>query len=712
MRSFLATSLVLLATAATAAAGQWWVPAAAHAQGAGGSVWRTDLVVHNFGPTDTTVTVTLLAQGADNSALATTASLAVPAGDTLVTEDAVATLFGTTGNGALKLDAAADQLVVTSRTFNQSPQGTFGQAIPGVAATAALGRGQTALLVGLAGTGGNRTNLGWVSLEPAATHVTVELVSATGESLGAAGFAEQPYGQTQLNDVFARLGVTPVASACARVTADGLIVPYASVVAPGSNDPVYVAAASSLDLGTELLFPAVAHSAGAAGSSWRTDAWVLNTASQPAIVVLELWLQNQANPSPARRTVTLAAGEQLALPDVVLDTFGLGSAQGALALHSDQLVLATSRTYNTAPAGTYGQSIPARLLTSLPGRGETAYLTGAAVSSGYRSNLGLVATSSGSRVDLTLRAADGSVLATASRSLGAAEQTQVNLGALFDASDFAGATVELALAAADADDAVVAAYLSVVDAASSDPTYVEAARSLGEDPGLDQVEETVIATTRALNAAVGSSGPKVIGGKAADAACVTVSYSGDTLLPGQSPEGKCWQAQIAFAGCEYGFDALGWAFRQEGEADADVCVVDGYPSTLAADLTTTLTDTGAGAQYVYGLDALLRLVLGFGQGARPQTALLAGEVHLDVNGAAVDGWADLAWDATVGGTGFQLFPVGVLRLEFPYPTETGTTTAEVSATFDGSEWVVVEVRLGYYHASFCVNLYTGEVRVC
>ena len=40
----------------------------------------------------------------------------------------------------------------------------------------------------------------------------------------------------------------------------------------------------------------------------------------------------------------------------------------------------------------------------------------------------------------------------------------------------------------------------------------------------------------------------------------------------------------------------------------------------------------------------------------------------------------------------------------------GVTTAEAAATFDGTEWVYVQVRLGYFRTSFYVNLVTGEVR--
>jgi hypothetical protein len=707
------TLLVLVMVALPVGAGQWWVPAAAHVAGAAGSVWRTDLLLHNFGSADASLTVTLLRQGADNSGLATTATLSVPADATVVVEDALLALFEHTGNAALKLDAATDQLVVTSRTFNQSSHGTFGQAIPGATDGSTLAAGQTALLLGLSGTDGRRTNLGWVSLEDAAVTVTVELLGADGQALASASFAERPYGQTQLNDLFGRLGSAPTASAYARVSASGRIQPYASVVAAGSNDPVYVAAQGNLDLATSALFPAVAHVAGAGDTSWRTDAWFLNPTSQRAAVDLELLLQNQANPNPPLVRVTLAPGEQREVADLVLAAFGLASAQGAVLVHADQPILATSRTYNTAADGTYGQSIPARTITALPGPGETVYLPGAAQDGAYRSNLGLVASSAGSRVDLLLRAADGSVLATASQELGQNEQVQVNLETLFATTGFAGATVEATLAAAAEPDATLGAYLSVVDRTSSDPTYLEAARGLAADPGLDHLDETVVATTYALAKAVDSSGPQIRGARAAvdkDGECVTVDYSGDTLLPGQSPEGKCWLAAITFAGCTYSFPMTTWSLSQDGTATADVCIVDAYPSTLTADLRTTLDDSATGQHLAYGLDAQLRLVLGFGQGSRPSSALLQGTVAVDANGVGVDGWVDLLWAANA--TGFELIPSGVMGLHFPYPTEHGSTTAEVTATFDGSEWVYVQVRLGYYHAAFCLNLVTGEVRAC
>ena len=74
MRTTAPMLLAIILAAVPATAGEWWIPATAHADGAQGSVWRTDLVVHNFGADDETAS----AAGALRSAIADYESAATP----------------------------------------------------------------------------------------------------------------------------------------------------------------------------------------------------------------------------------------------------------------------------------------------------------------------------------------------------------------------------------------------------------------------------------------------------------------------------------------------------------------------------------------------------------------------------------------------------------------------------------------------------------
>lgn len=696
------TVVAVVATATGASAGEWWIPAAAHGPGAGGSVWRTDLVVSNFGDGAEEVTITLLPQGEDNSAAGNATTIPIGAGETVELEDVVAGTFNFDGTAAIRVGAVGDRLVVTSRTYNLSDHGTFGQSIPGVPAAGAVPAGIPGLLVGLSSSEGRRTNLGWASASADPVRLTVSLYDGAGVLVAARTFTEQPLGQTQFN-LFRELGVGVVDHAYAVVVADGPVVPYASVVAGGSNDPVYVPALTGVDADTELLFPAAAHVAGSGGTSWGSDAWLLNLGGGAATVELELWPTGGGAPVAVQLDPALAPGGQASLEDLVLSAFGLDDAQGALLVRSDQLLLATSRTYNDAAIGEFGQFIPARSTAAMPGVGERLLLPGAVQNAAFRTNLGLVAVNGDAEVELLLRAADGSVLATSEASLAAGRQMQSRVGTFFGVAGFDGASVEVELAAHSDPEARIAGYLSVVDNLSTDPTFSDAARGVGADPGTDAISQAVLATTYALGRVVGVSGPQAV--KAASVDCLDVEYTGDTVRPGQSPDGACWQVAATFDQCGVTLPNAGWALTQDGTAGVDVCVVDGYPSTLHADLVTIVEDLTTGETFRSELATVLQLVLTF-DGSLPASAHLTGELALDADGAEIEAWADLEWQSAL--VSFELIPTGQLRLEFPYETDI-SATAEVLATFDGTEWVLVQVRLGYFRASFYVNMFTGQV---
>ena len=113
---------------------------ARHVAGAAGTSWRTDLRVVNPGTAPAQVTITLLRSGADNSSLDRNATVSVPAGGQVALSDVLESRFAHTGTAAMLIESARDDLVVTSRTYNLAPDGTYGQFIPGVRDGQALQR--------------------------------------------------------------------------------------------------------------------------------------------------------------------------------------------------------------------------------------------------------------------------------------------------------------------------------------------------------------------------------------------------------------------------------------------------------------------------------------------------------------------------------------------------------------------------------------------
>ena len=103
------------------------VPAAGTGPGANASQWQSELTVHTAAPRSTTLSVSFH-QGTN---VLGPVEVVLQARETLSIADIAHTKFGlASGTGALVIEVAdrdAKSLAVTSRTFNVSPTGEFGQ---------------------------------------------------------------------------------------------------------------------------------------------------------------------------------------------------------------------------------------------------------------------------------------------------------------------------------------------------------------------------------------------------------------------------------------------------------------------------------------------------------------------------------------------------------------------------------------------------------
>lgn len=246
-------ALVLLLAAPLAGAETLIVPAAANADGVNNTRWRTDLQVKAFGDEPATFTLELLATGADNTA-PEAVTHTVAAGTSLRIGDVLASEYGHDGTGALRLTVVDGRLAAASRTYNTSTDGTYGQAVPAVAASDAIMFGDDADLIQLSRSPdpsvGFRTNLGLVNLIGSPLRVEIDLFTAAGASLGSVARTLQPFEHRQLNDVFRMAGIHDVGDGYAVVrttTEAGRFIAYASVVDNGSGDAVFLLARADGD---------------------------------------------------------------------------------------------------------------------------------------------------------------------------------------------------------------------------------------------------------------------------------------------------------------------------------------------------------------------------------------------------------------------------------------------------------------------------------
>jgi hypothetical protein len=218
-----------------------WIAAAAHANGVGQSVWRTDIWLSNTTDSAVTATLNLLKRDQDNSA-PQTLEYDIPSGENLMLGDALATAFGYTGTAALRVGLNGEA-TVTSRTFNQAAEGTFGQFIPGVTQATSITEGRTGILIQLRNNEQFRTNIGFVNQGGETLAVHADYFSSDGTLLNGKDYYLKPFGYFQ--DGNALPDGSDIRGGFARLTtstAGGKFLAYASVVDNGSDDPVFMPA--------------------------------------------------------------------------------------------------------------------------------------------------------------------------------------------------------------------------------------------------------------------------------------------------------------------------------------------------------------------------------------------------------------------------------------------------------------------------------------
>ena len=235
----------LIAAAAVAAlpfsatAATFVVPAAGTGAGANASQWQSELTLHNAAPRPATLSVTFH-QG---STVLGPVSVELQARETVSIEDIVHTKFGlASGTGALVIDAAdrqAKSLAITSRTFNTSARGEFGQDIPSVDAVAALSAGDIGALSGPSSVDGTRFNFGLYVTEAASINWQLVRGNGTVAATKTVTYAAGTHAQYN-SGIETLLGATPQANdtVYGRVNS-GRAIFYGSVI-NATGDPTFI----------------------------------------------------------------------------------------------------------------------------------------------------------------------------------------------------------------------------------------------------------------------------------------------------------------------------------------------------------------------------------------------------------------------------------------------------------------------------------------
>jgi CSLREA domain-containing protein len=211
----------------------YWVPVAAHLDGANGSKWRTTVGTFNRSPSQAELELVLRTH---NASFAVTAAVA-GSGQGMF-HDVAAQLGIDNDKGTLEIRSDRP-LIVTSRTYNQSAEGTFGQYLGGTTADEGLRSGERGTLPQLTQSAAYRCNLGFANLGSAAAAVEVVLYDGGGSEVGALSVVLDPGRLHQEDRIYERVagrGDIDGGYATITVTSGSGVVAYGSVIDNGTGD--------------------------------------------------------------------------------------------------------------------------------------------------------------------------------------------------------------------------------------------------------------------------------------------------------------------------------------------------------------------------------------------------------------------------------------------------------------------------------------------
>ena len=482
------------------------IPAVAHAPGALGP-FQSDVRLTNAGTASTSYQVTYTPTRTNGTQSSKSTTVSVDAGQTIALNDILRDFFGVgatdaagdSGQGSLEIrpmNSTSSLNYASSRTFTFNAKGTFGQfvaaipfstfatkqsvvPVPGVlppTGTPTLSLQQISCC-----TGPFRTNFGIAEGAGAAASGTIKLFDDQGNLKGSVPYSLQPGEQHQ--DSFAGWGLPEINDGRLEVTvesATGAVTAYASVLDNRTNDPLEVTPVQVANVSsTRYIQPGVAFLTGNPPNNFHSDVRVYNGGTS-AVTVTPTLFSFIGSPPRTAAAFTIQPGEVKAFNDIVSSMFNAPGDGGSIVFTTPAAasLVTTGRTYTIDPTqnnGTFGQFIPG--VTSAQGVAagdKPLQILQLEESTNFRTNVGMVElTGNPATVHITAYVPDSKITASTDVPLGANQFIQLGrpLASMFPGQNVYNARMSVEVTGGTGR---VAAYGSVIDNKSLDPTYVPA----------------------------------------------------------------------------------------------------------------------------------------------------------------------------------------------------------------------------------------------
>ena len=484
------------------------IPVVTHVNGVAGP-FLSDVRLTNGtgGPLKYQVTMTPTQSDGTKSSKVT--AVTVGSQETAALNDIVKNFFGFGATGAPQdigfgsleirpLDSGSLQTFASSRTYASTARGTFGQyvgAVPfgqfatkrasiGFPGVGGVARPITKLsLQQVAQSARFRTNFGIAEGAGEPASGVIRIFNAAGTRVGEVPFSLMPGEQRQLNAfIAAQGGVSTLEDGRLEVeitSATGAVTAYASVLDNVTTDPLAVTPVNVEAISaTRFVIPGVAE-LNNGPSNFHSDIRIFNGGASDVVANLTYYPQQNPGGAVTAQPMMIRAGEMKVLDNALPNFFNVGSGGGSVLVTTPQpsSLVTTARTYtNVENNGSYGQFIPGLTPSEGLGRGERPLqVLQLEQSDQFRSNVGFVELT-GNPVMLRVSLHMPDTKATPSITVPLAGNEFRQLVRIIEGFAGGGAQIYNARVSVEVmeGNGRVAAYASVIDNQSFDPTYVPA----------------------------------------------------------------------------------------------------------------------------------------------------------------------------------------------------------------------------------------------
>ena len=383
------------------------IPVVAHASGAQGTNWKTDLNIFNTSTSTAQYTLKLIKSQAANDTPPEGTFQISPGGNLILLDvlnnPSLPNFQGYT-RGSLLLEYSTPlPPAVTVRIYNDlGANGTYGQSVPTVpvnSQTRGTAGSVPSLLFGLSANSSSRSNLGVVNISSGYNAFLITLLDGAGNPVGTPiPVTLAPYNMLQYDSILSQAGYVGNLDAFSALVQSQThldFTAYSSIVDNITGDASFIT--DQIRSVGEALIPGVAHAQGASNTNWKTDLNIYNPASGDVIVNLTYYRYGFDGFHIGTRLDAIPSKGSRILKDVLSIFPGLTSNEaGFIEASVDNGVspqpLLSARTYNDlGAAGTFGQFIPSFDCEAGGAlNGQHMYFTGLSSNTSFRLNLGII----------------------------------------------------------------------------------------------------------------------------------------------------------------------------------------------------------------------------------------------------------------------------------------------------------------------------------